>query len=373
MFDVLVVGPAGRKTGGIARFIADQRHHLPTQSTRIYDVTTAEGDGIAWFLVGLMGSLARMAAFPFRRRPDLVHIHTSHRFSFAISSFYVLFAALVWRRPVVLHVHGSSFDVFIESASGPVRRFQSFVLRRCAAVVVLSDYWKAVLAERVSSEKLVVLPNAVPVDEFDPSFAATMPHIVFVSNLVERKGVREFLAAISRLYEREDVPPFQVTVAGDGPLAAAVSDVANRYERVEYLGYVDESQKQALLGDGTIFALPSWAEGLPIALLEGLAGGNAVLTTRVGSIPEVVGPENGRLIPARDSDALVDALESLIADPEGVERMGHRNRALAESRFAWRVRADELTDLYRTVVGAGLPGRRSRPKGAPGELVRNNR
>lgn len=367
MFDVLVVGPAARETGGIARFIAEQRRHLPSRSLRIYDVSTPEGQGAAWFLSGLVSSVARMLSFPLRTRPDLVHVHTSHRYSFYLSSFYVLFAALVWRRPVILHVHGSSFDEFVESATASRRRFQSLVFGRCAAVVVLSAYWASVLEGTAADEKLVVMPNAVPASEFDPTFSATSQHLVFVSNLLARKGVPEFLTAIERLLEADAGPSFRVSIAGTGPLASDAAAVASRHDRVEYLGYVSETEKRVLLEDGTIYVLPSRAEGLPIALLEGMAAGNAVVATTVGSVPEVVGPEHGRLVAPGDVDALTAALRSLLGDPETVEAMGRRNRALVVDEYSWDARSSQLADLYRTLVNATGSVRRSELNGRVAE------
>ena len=106
--DLLIVGPAGHDTGGVARYIDEHRRILPSDiRTRTYDVATPRGSGVEHFLRASLVALADMARFPFRSRPDVVHVHSSHYFSFYLSAFYVLFASLVWRRPVVIHVHGS--------------------------------------------------------------------------------------------------------------------------------------------------------------------------------------------------------------------------------------------------------------------------
>lgn len=353
MLDVLVIGPAGRKTGGIARYIAEQQRQLSRCSVRVYDVQTPPGTGAGRFLAGVISAFARLPVFPLRRRPDVVHVHTSHRYSFYLSSLYVLFCSFVWRRPVILHVHGSAFDDFVETAWGPLRWALDFVFGRCAAVIVLSSYWEAVLDGLVASEKLVIMPNAVAATEYEPSFASSVPQVVFVSNLLRRKGVPELLSSLDRLGDAGDVPPYRVTIAGDGPLASDVEAFADRSDEVEYLGYVSESSKRRLLEDASVFVIPSLAEGLPISLLEGMAGGNAVVATTVGSIPEVLDEANGVLVPPGDVEALTAAIHRLVADPARTEAAGRHNRAVVAETYSWSARSAELTNLYRTVVDAG--------------------
>ena len=344
--ELLVVGPDGDRTGGVARYMDEQGRHLDGVAVDEYRTGPGSVDTTAALVAGLLRSLWRMALFPLRRRPDVVHVHSSYGRSFFRKAFYVLFVAHVWRRPVVVHVHGSSFDDFLDTDSAALARFQSVVLGAAAAVVVLSDYWRDVLATRVPDERVVVLPNAVPTREYDPAFRRDRQHVVFLSNLVERKGVAEFAAAIDELAARDDAPDFDVTVAGLGPLAGRVEELAEDHEHVTYRGYVDESEKRRLLDDATIYALPTYAEGLPIALLEAMAGGAAIVSTPVGSIPEVVGDDDGRLVPAGDADALADALYELLRAPALVRRMGRRNRERAVEEFSWEATALRLEALY---------------------------
>jgi glycosyltransferase involved in cell wall biosynthesis len=370
MLDVLVVGPAGRDTGGIARYIAEQRRHLSACSVRVYDVQTPEGTGAAGFLLGAIIGASQLMAFPFRRRPDIVHVHTSHRYSFYLSSLYVLFCSVFWRRPVVIHVHGSAFDEFVDTASRPLRWTLALVFGRCAAVIVLSSYWASVLEGLVAPDKLHIMPNAVDVREYEPTFSGRVPHVVFVSNLLRRKGVPELLRALDRLRGAADSPPFRVTIAGDGPLATDVEAFAARSKDVEYLGYVSEPRKRRLLENGTIFVIPSLAEGLPISLLEAMAGGNAVVATNVGSIPEVLDEANGELVPPGDDEALTAAIRRFLVDPEGTESAGRHNREMAVEAYSWTERAEELTTLYQTVVNAAA-GPRWNPKERVTWSVRN--
>jgi len=370
MLDVLVVGPAGRDTGGIARYIAEQRRHLSACSVRVYDVQTPEGTGAAGFLLGAIIGASQLMAFPFRPRPDIVHVHTSHRYSFYLSSLYVLFCSVFWRRPVVIHVHGSAFDEFVDTASRPLRWTLALVFGRCAAVIVLSSYWASVLEGLVAPDKLHIMPNAVDVREYEPTFSGRVPHVVFVSNLLRRKGVPELLRALDRLRGAADSPPFRVTIAGDGPLATDVEAFAARSKDVEYLGYVSEPRKRRLLENGTIFVIPSLAEGLPISLLEAMAGGNAVVATNVGSIPEVLDEANGELVPPGDDEALTAAIRRFLVDPEGTESAGRHNREMAVEAYSWTERAEELTTLYQTVVNAAA-GPRWNPKERVTWSVRN--
>jgi glycosyltransferase involved in cell wall biosynthesis len=214
-------------------------------------------------------------------------------------------------------------------------------------VVVLSEYWRDVLSDRVAPEKIAVFPNAVDPSEYDPEFGDDPLHVVFVSNLIERKGVPELLATLRALDERGLA--YRATIAGKGPLADAVEQLAANSPNVEYVGYVSEKHKRELLDAGAIYALPTHAEGLPIAMLEGMAGGNAVVSTTVGSIPEVIEETGGILLEPGDSDGLAEALAALIADPDRARAMARRNRALVEEEYAWAETTDRLAELYATV------------------------
>jgi len=351
--DLLIVGTFGG--GGIHQYIDEQVGRFSGDvSVSVYEMASRlSGDGPADFLVALVHSLWAAIRFPFRSPPDVVHVHTSHRFSFYRASFYVLVAAYLWRRPVVLHVHGSSFDEFVETDDVGIGALQSLVFGAADRILVLSEYWHDVLATRVPEEKLRIFPNAVTPGAYDPEYGVDPPHVVFVSNLIPRKGVRELLAAIDALedgdHDRQD--RFRVSIAGDGPLAEEVEALASRHEHVEYLGYVTEEEKRRLLDAGSVFVLPTAAEGLPIAMLEGMAGGNAVVSTTVGSIPEVIDDDGGILIDPGDVEALTAALERLVTSPEETERMGRRNRSLVETEYAWNRIIARLEELYVDDLG----------------------
>lgn len=347
--DLLVIGPASQSTGGIARFLSEQRRRLPEGlSVRTYDNGAIAGSTPGAILRALVISVIAMLRFPLERPADVIHVHTAHRFAFYRASWYVFVAGMLWRVPVVVHIHGSSFDGFIESKSPLAAAAQRLTFGLSDRVIVLSDGWRATLSGRVDESKLVVVPNAVDPTEYDPRYGADPPVVAFISNHIERKGIREFVAAVDRLA----TDGLQVRIAGEGPLDPLAADLANRSPNVEYLGYVSEEEKRRVIGEATLYALPTYSEGLPIALLEGMAGGNAVLTTDVDAIPEVVDADSGWVVPPGDVDELVNALQEFAAAPEACVEMGRHNRAIVEQRYAWPVVTDRLAKVYRSVAAA---------------------
>jgi glycosyltransferase involved in cell wall biosynthesis len=340
---LLIVGRQG--PGGIGQYISEQRRHLADRlHVSAHKSGAFDTDGVFAFVRSLLVILRNMLAYTTRSPPDIVHVHSSHRFSFYRAGYYVLFSRYVWRRPVIFHVHGSSFDVFVSTESPLVRWYQSLVFDAADEIVVLSEYWKDTLSTHTDDEKLTVIPNAVDAADYTPAFDGGRPHVVTVSNQLPRKGVVEFAEAVEDLMERN--LDFRVTIAGKGPLSNHSERLAATYENVEYLGYVSEEKKHELLGAGSIFVLPSHAEGLPIAMLEAMAAGNAIVSTTVGAIPEVIDDERGLLVEPRDADALADVLAELVADPERAAAMGEANRQAASDEYAWETVVEELLATY---------------------------
>lgn len=345
--ELLVVGPAGKQTGGIARYIHEQRRRLESEP-RIYDVAVPDSETTWEFLRAVVLAVVQLLRFPFQRAPDVVHVHTSHWYSFFQSSAYVFYAAFVWRVPVVLHIHGSSFDSFVDSESRLLGAFQALVFDQCTTVVVLSEYWSDVVGGHVEEEKLFVLPNAVDPDDYDPQYDATPPHVAFVSNHIPRKGIEEFVAAVDDLLD-EGVR-MRVTIAGAGPLSHRSEALAARRAAVTYEGYVTEARKREILNEASVFVLPTHAENLPIVLLEAMAGGNALVSTTVGAIPSLVDDDNGVLVAPGDEQELRTALSTLLADPARIESMARTSRVRAEREYSWRTAVDALEGLYRELA-----------------------
>jgi len=344
-FAVLVVGPT--HGGGIVSYIAEQTRRLEDRvDLTVHDSgAPPTGSGPVRVVQALVLGVVALVRFALRSPPDLVHVHTSHRFSFYRKGLYVLFSRYVWDAPVVLHVHGSGFDEFVRTDSRPVAAYQRSVFDACDRIVVLSPSWKDVVATRADEGKIEVLPNAVDLDNYEADPTDDRAHVVFVSNLIERKGVADLAAAVEEL-DRRRPGEFRVSIAGDGPLSDVIEELAAEHDAVTYHGYVSEERKQRLLAEGSIYVLPTYAEGLPIAMLEGMAAGNAVVSTAVAAIPEVVDEDRGILVEPGDVEALIDALKELVADPDRRRRLAVNNRRAVEAEYSWERVTEELLDLY---------------------------
>ena len=156
---------------------------------------------------------------------------------------------------------------------------------------------------------------------------------LMIARLVRYKGIAEYCAAAAMLKTR--VPEARFLLAGpeeSGPAGFPVSELENAAGAVDYLGAVDDVRP--LLAQAHIYVLPSYGEGMPRTVLEALATGRPIITTDARGCRETVDAgKNGRLVPARDAEALADAMETMAKQPDALAAMARESRRLAEATF----------------------------------------
>jgi len=171
------------------------------------------------------------------------------------------------------------------------------------------------------------------------------PRLLFVGWLDREKGAAELLEACRLLSTHRR---FTLDVVGEGNFSAAARDFVSRHgleSQVRFRGWLHGDALLQTFVDSDLLALPSWAEGLPNAMIEAMAAGLVVVVTCVGGIPDVVTDrENALLIPPRDVAALADALARVIDDGALRERLGRAAHALAERQFGVERAADLMVN-----------------------------
>lgn len=172
--------------------------------------------------------------------------------------------------------------------------------------------------------------------------------LLFVGRLAAVKGVPLLLEAMAALAPR--FPALRLTLIGDGPERAALEAQARALglaERVDFLGYRSQSEVAEALSEADVFALPSFAEGLPVVLMEALAAQVPVVTTQIAGVPELVADgAAGRLVPPGDAEALARAIAGLLASPDLRRSMGAAGRARVEEGFDIAREAARLSALF---------------------------
>ena len=169
-----------------------------------------------------------------------------------------------------------------------------------------------------------------------------------MGRLVEKKGFASLVEAAAR------APGVHVLLAGEGDLRDDLERRARELGApVTFVGTIDRGDMARVLTAADVMAVPSVVDragnvdGLPNALLEGLASGRAVVATAVAGITDVVEDGvNGLLVPPGDVPALAAALRRLAAEPETRQRLGREARRRAESRLSWRSAAQAFEESY---------------------------
>ncbi len=264
-------------------------------------------------------------------------------------------AVLPRRRPytTVIRMNGGH-HFFAVTLGGRPRAWRSWLERRSFAradhLGAVSRYVADTTRDllQLGDRPVEILPNGVDTDRFRPLDVAEEPGtIAFVGTVCEKKGIRQLVAAMPAILAAH--PDARLLVAGrdwvdaEGSFRARLEaglDPATA-AHVDFLGPVDHDDVPALLARASVCAYPSHMEAMPLAWLEGLAMGRAVVAGDIGPAPEVVEDGvTGVLCDPHDPAAIAEAVIGLLDDPARRARLGAAARARTEA-------ASSITALVR--------------------------
>lgn len=351
---VLVVGPAAKRTkGGIASVIQGMKEdeRLVREAGMAFYSSCYAGNP----LFKVVYEAWKMARFPAAvRNYELVHIHTSINGSARRKMRYAEMAKKQGKR-VIWHIHSGSFISYYRGLSEEKRKKLQGALQSADCVIALSESWQKALSEEIGLSNCTALLNGIPFREYAgrlKPFDQREVDFLFLGRLGVEKGTDNLLKALKRM--KAEGRTFRCVLAGDGP----VQDYAQwvKEERMEdcvrFAGWVQGEEKKALLQNARILLLPSRHEGLPMSILEAMAFGEAVISTRVGGIPEAVEEgESGFLLEPDEEESLYRAICRLADEPELAERMGRRGYDIVKQKFDLQQIHQQLLNIYRRALG----------------------
>jgi len=294
--------------------------------------------------------IVRLARWLRRHEVELVHTHNR------MALIYGAPAARLARAAVVHTKHGNN-------PKGGTRLLAGNLAARCVdAFVAVSPETAAFARKRseVDERRLLVIPNGIELGRFHPAPEARdrirrelgIDPAAWVVGTVGRIAPEKNQALLVRAMAPLLGPALHLVIAGDGPLLPAVTALVAELGVAAFVHLLGARRDVPdVLNALDTFVLSSDTEGLPLVVLEAMATGLPVLSTRVGGVPTVLDDgETGFLVPIGDAAALRDRVARLHRDPTASRACGERARAAAITRFsAARMQRDYL-DLYTRVL-----------------------
>lgn len=369
--------------GGAEEMVLNLVRHLPPQYVPavacIHEAgpigLEIERTGVPFKVLGLEPGVLRpfdvlrLRDFLYECQPDIVH-------TFLLTgSLYGRFAAMMARVPVVI---GTEVNVY--ERKRPLHALaERWLMRGTDAVVASAESVRDFYIRQVKADpsKVEVIYNAVDWaqlqatvgrDELRASLdvPAGVPLLTIIARLTEQKGHRILLDALAR----PDLAHAHLLVVGDGPLRDTLERQAAGLGLSARVRFVGARRDLGNILDATdVFVMPSFWEGLPLAMVLAMGAGLPVVATRVAGIPEVVQDGvTGLLVPPGDSSELGAALSRVVNDDTTRVLLGQAARAFVRPRFGVDGYVQSVTALYDRLM-AGRTDGGGNPSGLPGEVT----
>lgn len=353
---VLVVATSRKTRGGITSVV--KAHEMGEQWKRYHCrwiSTHRDKWGIIKFIYLLCGLSQYLILLPFY---DLVHLHLSEPVSAFRKLPFMLWAKL-WRKKMVVHFHSFSPKTTVH---GRFRWMYRYLFSRSDAVITLSEYWRKVVAEEFGlGGKVKIIYNPCPVREDRGGFSDRTddydvrwpkPHsILYAGTVNARKGYEDMIKAFARIAKK--YPDWMIVFAGNGEIEqgmALATDLGISSQTL-FLGWIAGEDKERAFREATVFCLPSYAEGFPMAVLDAWTYGLPVITTPVGGIPDIA--QNGKnmlLFSPGDVEGLAVQMERMISDRDLRENIAEESRYLAQTTFNVVTIDRQIEQLYEELL-----------------------
>jgi glycosyltransferase involved in cell wall biosynthesis len=272
----------------------------------------------------------------------------------------------------ILHGHGAKGGAYARLCGGAIRVYtphggslhysrsspvgllyltlEQVLMRRTELFLFESRYGRDVFAAKVGAPAglVRVVHNGVTAIEFaEIAPGADATDLLFVGELRMLKGVDVLLDALAELrHER----PVTATIIGGGPDAAQFRAQAERLGLGTAVRFLPPMPARDAFKLGRLFVAPSRAESLPYVVLEAAAAAVPMITTDVGGIPEVFGPQTASLVPPNDADALARSIATALSEPGRIRSEALTLRARVLTEFSADVMADAVLAAYREAL-----------------------
>lgn len=340
---VLTIGPSRKALAGIASVLniysdtLPDFRHLPTNSTH-------------GFIPGVFTLAKTFMLMPIERIRGrrILHVHAASGKSFIRKRFIMQWGRLLGYK-IVYHCHGgNSREYFNTIGNERVGK----LLNRCAAIIALSKSWQDYFTSTFNHSNVYIVPNPlIPTPKVLSRKESSPLKLLFLGNIVEAKGIFDLLQVIADNRQRWH-GRIKLTIGGNGENERLMDFInSNKIDgMVDFAGWVNGDQKEALFTENHILILPSYIECLPMTIIEAMGHGLAVISTSVGGIPEMVLPgENGILFKPGDRKAMSAAIDCYLLNNELISRHGNGGLRLAPRFFPEEIKRT-LFEIYSSIL-----------------------
>lgn len=345
---VLMVGPGRDVMGGISAVVNSYyKLGLDTKIDLHYISSMEDGTKLKKLMVALGSYIEFLRSL---KDYDIVHVHMAAQVSYTRKSIFIKRAKQAGKK-IILHQHSADFDEFFFKQSDEKKRKQiKNVFAMADIVLVLSEEWAKFFGDNVCDQKkIVILHNGVIIPEYHKENYSDN-NVLFLGRLGERKGSYDLLKAIPNILK--EVPDTHFYFGGDGDVEQSqrIINENGLQDQVTLLGWVRNEEKEKYLKKCSTFILPSYHEGMPMAVLEAMSYGLATVSTKVGGIPRIIDDKNnGFLITPGDISEITASLLLLLQDVQLKEKIALAGRNVIENKFSAQAVVNKLVEVYQSI------------------------
>jgi glycosyltransferase involved in cell wall biosynthesis len=351
---VAIIGT--RERGGISSVIENYIQAGVYDGYKHYFIASHDEAGISKRLALALGSLLSLIKLIVLRKVSLCHLHGSYRGSIYRKALFV-FVCRLFGCKVIFHLHGSEFAKNYDNAWKLYQHVVGYVLNRSNSIFVLSKYWKDYVKSISNNPDIRVInnfPSPVFEDIFDKrDFSrAETTELLFLGYIGQRKGIYDLVEAVS-LLKVHVKKGFCITVGGNGDADILRKLITEKGldDYFKVIGWVSGEQKYELMKQSHLLLLPSHNEGLPIAILEALSSGLAVLSTKVGGIPDAIQDERyGLLVEPGQPKELANAISRYLDTDDLIETVARNARKLYDMKYSSKANVKLIRNVINDLI-----------------------
>ncbi len=343
---IIMLGPSLDVKGGISSFAKNfLASELPKEFRITFHPTTIDGSKILKIIFFMKSLGLFFIRLLIDKKIRIIHICSSSKGSFYRKAV-ILSVSKFFRKSVIFHIHGAGFDVFYDNSDSLTRFFIRKTLDISDSIIVLSRSWHAVVKGMTKNTGIKIIPNPIDTSDFKSIRTGrdfSKFNVFTAGRLGKRKGTYDILEIAPVIISQ--VPDVRFCLAGDGDVDK-IRQLCRKKgieKNVVVLDWLNREELLVELKRASMFLLPSYHEGFPVAILEAMASGLPVISTRVGGIPELVEDGvNGFLVDPGRKEELAGKIIDLLRDTELRKAMARNNIRKIDSCF----RLDHLADKF---------------------------